>query len=109
MNTQNEEYLTPEAMEEQEHLSLQRLKNLAVTRDLAIDENSRPPANFIELMNWVENNFKVVLKDGNNLNKFVHNRVIIDGQFLHFCEINGVKVECLYKDSAISWKTEHGF
>ncbi len=96
-------------MEEQEHLSLQRLKNLAVTRDLAIDENSRPPANFIELMNWVENNFKVVLKDGNNLNKFVHNRVIIDGQFLHFCEINGVKVECLYKDSAISWKTEHGF
>lgn len=109
MNTQNEEYLTPEAMEEQEHLSLQRLKNLSVTRDFTISELTRPPANFIELMNWVEENFKVALKDNTSLNKFVHNRVIIDGQFLHFCEERGIKVECLFKDSTISWKTEHAF
>lgn len=109
MNTNKDDYLTPETMEEQEHLSLQRLKNLSVKRDFDIDESTRPPANFIDLMGWTERNFAPVLKDGKNLNKFVHNRVIIDGQFLHFCELRGIKVECLYKDSAISWKTDHGF
>jgi AAA+ superfamily predicted ATPase len=109
MNTQPEEYLTPEDMEQQEHLSLQRLKNLAVKRDFNIDETTRPSANFIELMNWTEENFVPALKDDKNLNKFVHNRIIIDGQFLHFCETKGIKVQCLFRDSAISWKTEHGF
>lgn len=109
MNTLKEEYLTPEAMEEQEHLSLQRLRNLVAKRDFTINEDERPSANFIELMKWTEDNFAVALNDMNNLNKFVHNRVIIDGQFLHFCESKRIKVECLYKDSAISWKTEHGF
>jgi len=109
MNTQNEEYLTPENMEEQEHLSLQRLRSLVAKRDFDINESARPSANFVDLMRWTEDNFGVVLNDHKNLNKFVHNRVIIDGQFLHFCETKGIKVECLYKDSTISWKTEHGF
>jgi AAA+ superfamily predicted ATPase len=109
MNIQTEDYLTPEDMEQQEHLSLQRLKDLTVDRDFTIDEVSRPSANFIELMNWTADSFVPALKDDKDLNKFVHNRIIIDGQFLHFCESKGIKVKCLFRDSAISWKTEHGF
>ena len=69
----------------------------------------RPSANFIDLMDWTLNQYKVALKDQQGLNKFVHNRIIIDGQFLQFCEEHKVSVKCLYKDSVISWKTEHDF
>jgi SpoVK/Ycf46/Vps4 family AAA+-type ATPase len=58
-------------------------------------------------MNWTSKEFSGALKDTTLLNKFVHNRIIIDGQFLQFCEESGITVECLYKDSIISWKTDH--
>ena len=109
-----ENYLTPEDMEKQEHLSLSRLTNLEVDEmfnrhheiDIVTAVISRPTANFIELMNWTAAHFSSALKDEENINKFVHNRVIIDGQFLHFCEEMKVQVTCLFKDSIISWNTE---
>ena len=67
----------------------------------------RPSANFIDLMNWTERQFNHSLKDKVKLEKFVHNRIIVDGQFLQFCEEKKVTVECLFKDSSISWNTEH--
>lgn len=105
-----ENYLTPENMESQEDLSIQRLSKLApLTGKYQTKEiiASRPTANFIDLMNWTLTNFGSALKDSAYLNKFVHNRIIVDGQFLQFCEERKVTVECLYKDSLISWKTEH--
>src|SRR5665213_191208 len=104
MTVNTEEYLAPEDLELQEHLTLERLK--ALDPVFKIDTNEvRPPANFIDLMNWAEKQFKSALKDKTNLQKFVHNRIIIDGQFLQFCESHNVIVECLYKDSIISWVT----
>ena len=106
-NSDTQEYLAPKDMEEQEHLSKKRLEALNPKYpDLADD--ARPKANFIDLMDWVLNEFKGDLKDQENLKKFVHNRIIIDGQFLQFCEEYKVTVESLYSDSLISWKTEHG-
>lgn len=102
-----QDYLPPTELEEQETLSLQRLKNLKPVQDSAPAD--RPQANFIDLMNWTVNGFSTYLKDKENLEKFVHNRIIIDGQFLQFCEESGVTVKCLFKDSVISWKTEHDF
>src|SRR5271166_3168462 len=107
------EYLDPSALELQEHLSKEQLQKLVVSdaflnRKVPIDV-ARPKANFIDLMQWVEEIFKPALKDQSNLNRFVHNRVIVDGQFLRFCEENKITVECLYKDSLISWKTEHNY
>lgn len=102
-----QDYLPPTELEEQETLSLERLKSLhSVLTDVP---NFRPPANFIDLMNWTVKEFSPYLKDKENLEKFVHNRIIIDGQFLQFCEESGVTVKCLFKDSVISWKTEHNF
>lgn len=106
----NINYLPPSVLESQEHLSPEVLSSL-VTNSL-IDHSKlseRPPSNFVDLMSWVENNFSVALKDKGNINKFVHNRVIIDGQFLHFCKEKNITVECLYKDSIISWTTDHDY
>lgn len=105
MNQQH--YLTPSETEKQEHLSLERLFKMHVKE--AAPMEVRPPTNFIDLMDWVEKSYGHTLKDTHHLNKFVHNRVIIDGQFLQFCELNKVEVQCLYKDSIISWRTEHGY
>ena len=108
--TTKEEYLTPKVLEEQEHLSLERLAALAPTGRVTPGSMPiRPAANFIDLMNWTLEQFQGALKDRKGLGKFVHNRIIIDGQFLRFAEENGVTVECLYRDSTISWTTENDF
>ena len=101
-------YLSPVDMETQEHLSIKRLESLFPKTPKSFNKE-RPPANFIDLMAWTQDQFGSVLKDQFDINKFVHNRIIIDGQFLQFCEENNVTVECLHKDSLISWKTDHDF
>lgn len=97
------DYMAPVDMESQEHLSKQRLEKLKEARS---GIGQRPPANFIDLMHWTQQNFAMHLHDKSDINRYVHNRIIIDGQFLQFCEEHGVEVECLYKDSIVSWKTE---
>jgi hypothetical protein len=110
MIIKKDEYLSPEGMEKQEHLSPERLASLVPKSGAGpAFGDPRPEANFIDLMNWTEKQFAHNLKDKANLNKFVHNRIIIDGQFLQFCEETGVKVECLFKDSIVSWTTDHEF
>jgi hypothetical protein len=103
------EYLSAYDLEKQEHLSEEQLKKLEPKNDRYKNLSNRPPANFIELMNWSADSFKDELKESNNLQKFVHNRIIIDGQFLQFCQERNIKIECLMKDSIISWKTESNF
>lgn len=107
--TTKEEYLSPETLEEQEHLSLKRLSALIADGVYPTTDDERPEANFIDLMDWAAEGFKAALKDKKNLQKFVHNRIIIDGQFMQFAEEKGVEITCLYKDSIISWETEHDF
>lgn len=103
------DYLTPIDLEKQEHLTQQRLSNIKALTYKYLDVTKRPTANFIDLMNWVLDTFRDQLSDTVALNKFVHNRIIVDGQFLQFCEENKVKIRCLYKDSIISWKTDHDY
>jgi AAA+ superfamily predicted ATPase len=105
-----EEYTSPTLLESQEHLSTDILSQFVINNYVDLSKlTARPPSNFIDLMNWVYTNFIFILNDKSNVNKFVHNRIIIDGQFLHFCKDKGIKVECLYKDSFISWKTDHDY
>ena len=104
-NIKNNE-LSPKDYDNQESLSLDKLSRL-ITKNNHIVQGERPSANFIDIMNWVQDNFSMYLTDKNNLNKFVHNRIIIDGPFLTFCDEKNISVEVLYKDSIISWNTEH--
>lgn len=99
-------FLDPKVLEEQEHLSLQRLKQLKVSS--LVTYSDRPQASFIDLMNWVAANFGHHVSH-NNLNKFVHNRVLIDGQFMEFCKGKKIDISCVFKDSLVSWKTENDF
>lgn len=110
--TKAQKFLGPSQLEEQEHLSRNRLSNLHAT--LMTDkelEDSRPRHSFADLMRWVERNFASELKGfaRTNLKRYVHNRIIMDGQFMAFCEERKVEVNCLYQDSIISWKTENNF
>jgi AAA+ superfamily predicted ATPase len=96
--------------ENQEHLDRASLLAMIPTKGgERIVLSSRPTINFIDLMNWVLKSYSPLLQDNINLNKFVHNRIIIDGQFMRFCQENNVTVDCLYKDSIISWKTEEEY
>ena len=108
--TKAQKFLGPSQLEEQEHLSLNRLDALSAT--LMTDkelEDSRPRHNFSDLMRWVEQKFGDSLKHPYDLKRFVHNRIIVDGQFMTFCEERKVEVQCLYQDSVISWKTDNDF
>lgn len=99
--------------EQQEHLNCHdKVFSRSTDKILSVDffdESVRPKSHFIDLMNWVLKSSKQDLKDKHNLNKFVHNRIIIDGQFMQFCKENSITVECIYKDSIISWKTEREY
>jgi len=103
----NKDYLNSSEIEKQESLDVSVLKSLQ-QNNYKIYEG-RPAANFLDLMKWTQENFKYHLGDRLNLNRFVHNRIIIDGQFLQFCKQNKVSVTQLYNDSVISWKTDSGF
>lgn len=105
MNTKH--YLSPSDLEKQEHLDVNILEYLDVSEKY--DPINRPLNSFLDLMKWTQDSFKNNLKDVNGLNRFVHNRIIIDGQFLSFCKENKITVKQLYNDSVISWKTDKNY
>lgn len=105
---ESKDYLSPNDLEKQEHLSLAALSQMEPSGHWANFDpvEPRPTANFIDLMNWTLKNFSSALKsDLSPINKFIHNRIIVDGQFLQFCQGKNISIQCLYKDSIISWKT----
>ena len=105
--TEPSDYTSPVDLEKQENLTKELLDKLEACSK--VDDSDRPTANFINLMWWTQTKFSRNLKNSDNLNRFIHNRIIIDGQFLHFCRENGITVKCLYKDSIISWRTDNEF
>jgi len=113
--TEDHKYLSSTDIEKQENLSKELLQSLT-PKELSLSSlesqyGPRPPFNFTELMDWYLKAFKPYLNssDTSKLNKFVHNRIIVDGQFLHFCRLNNITVECLFKESIVSWKTDNNY
>ena len=111
MNKKEQEFLSPKDLEGQEHLSRKWISQFqaSINHDFPFKDDPRPSSNFIDLMNWAQRNFAVTLQDQKNLNKFVHNRIIVDGQFMEYCQSNNISIEILFKDSLISWKTDNSF
>src|ERR1700678_2399233 len=95
------------ASKNRENLTTDRLKLLSIKEKSDITDFDRPKQSLIELMNWVENNYSQYLEDAQYLNKFLHNRIVIDGELMHFCDLNGIAVKPLYRDSFISWDAPH--
>ena len=98
------------SVEQQEGLTLTKLNSLKPllstykNKDLFL---TRPLDSFLHLMNWVEENFQKFIDDSDYYERLVHNRIIIDGQFLKFAEENNIEIKCLWKDSIVSWNTDN--
>lgn len=99
-------FVDSSTLDEQEHLTRQILSILASGKNQPVSE-PRPRSSFIDLMGWVERNF-VDYKMGKVV-KFVHNRIIMDGQFIRFCHENHIQIECQFNDSLVSWRTDHDY
>lgn len=99
--------LNSSSIKHEENLTPELLDTILVAENSnKYSNDDRPRESFLDLMNWVENKFSDNLKSDKNINKFVHNRIIIDWQFLAFAKEFGIKISCLYKDSIISWKND---
>lgn len=105
--------LNEDTLEKQEHLNSERFKCLVPKYKFnacgkSNDYSSlRPTANLIDLMHFAKDCYTDDLKNKRNLQVYIHNKIVIDGAFLQFCEENSIKVECLMKDSTASWKSEN--
>lgn len=103
--------LTEQEIEKQEHLTGLKLKMLVPAKQHISFEDieQRPKANLIDLMGWARSKFSKCLKNSNEVLCFIHNKIVIDGSFLKFCEESDAKIESLLLDSIASWKSEHNF
>jgi hypothetical protein len=90
----------------QESLTSDRLTKLnKIAKPMeSLPEAARPKESLIDLMTWAEKRFGFKL--GGDINRFIHNKIIIDGLFLQFCEEKNITVEPLLKDSFVSWKNK---
>lgn len=105
----NKAFLSLDDIDKQETLSLERIKSINYDKYNKIDVSNRPKESFIDLINWVELSFGQEISTKNNeIIKLVHNKIVIDGQFLQFCVETKTDIKALYKDAIVSWKTEMG-
>jgi ATP-dependent 26S proteasome regulatory subunit len=105
MSIKNNDYVPISELDKQETLSIDKIKSICKTsRNTNQKLDPRPKDSYAELMKWVEKSFGDAI--GKNATKLVHNKIIIDGQFLQFCKEQKIDVSSLYDDSVVSWRSE---
>jgi SpoVK/Ycf46/Vps4 family AAA+-type ATPase len=98
----------------QEHLDVKRLKSLKETKpvvglaDSSGYHKDRPDHSLVKLMGWAEYCFGANLTATKKINRIINKDIVINGEFLRFCEEEDVSVEVILRDSIVSWKTEQG-
>jgi hypothetical protein len=105
-NIYNTSSISIEDLEKQESLTNTIIKNLNAFNSDYLE--NRPKSNFLDLMEFTLKSFQQHLKckSLDSVVKFIHNRIAIDGQFLQFALEKKISVNCLHRDSIISWKTD---
>jgi hypothetical protein len=97
------DYLDPIELESQEHLCKEYLSKFVPSRTNYVTQ-SRPTANFIDLMNWTLDSFKDVLKDQFNINKFVRGKLSataqVNASLANAIGLNGI-VKTHFEDGAV--------
>ena len=108
-------YLTEEQVDKEEALNKARMLvlNPKYSREdvnefcVQLNTTCRPQANLIDLMHWVKDVFGDELGSRKtNLKPWIHNKIVIDGSFVKFCEDKKATIECLYSDSVASWRSD---
>ncbi len=98
--------ITEKELYEQNSLTPNRLnKNLTPKNEFKASRE-RPQSSLIELINWTTEQF--CSKNPQKHGSYIHNKIVVDGSFVQFCEETKTSLECLMKDSIASWKTDHG-
>lgn len=98
--------LTEAEIEAQNHLSESRIKLFKPLYDWTEFCSSRPEQSLVNLVKWAEQKLGSSL--GNDVQSLLHNKIIMDGSFMHFAEENKIKIECLINDAVSSWNTDLG-
>lgn len=99
--------LSEKEIDAQENLNDNRFKLLKPLLNWNDFYETRPKQSLIDLMHWAKNTFGGQLSSKEDLNCYIHNKIVIDGSFLQFAEENNINIQCLYKDSVASWNTDH--
>jgi len=103
--------ITEKELHRQQHLSLERLINYITPKYTGIVNRSKD--SLIELIHWAKESYSCELskykQESVNIGAYIHNKIVIDGNFLQFCEEENVLVTCLVKDAIASWNTEHDY
>lgn len=89
---------------QQNSLTTQRLNKFLTPKKPFEPKRKRPESSLIELINWATEEF---CQEPQKHGSYIHNKIVMDGQFLQFCEETNTDVECLVKDSIASWKADH--
>jgi AAA+ superfamily predicted ATPase len=105
MAKKDADYIPISDLDAQEGLTLKKLQTICAGAQKKAPA-PRPKDSYIELLGWVEENFGH-WTGSERLNRFVHNKIIIDGQFLQFCSERGIEVVSIYNDSVVSWKSDY--
>lgn len=102
-----QDYVSISKLDAEEKFSTSKIQTiLKDARSIISRPNDRPKDSYINLLDWVFVNFSKHLSS-KKVNKFVHNKIVIDGAFLLYCDEVGAKVKCIYDDSIISWRSEY--
>lgn len=89
---------------QQNSLTVSRLNTCLTPKKTFEPSRDRPDSSLVDLVNWVTEEF---CDDPKRHGSYIHNKIVMDGQFLQFCEDTDTEVECLLKDSIASWKASH--
>lgn len=85
------------------------LKTLSLLPSNNPDSLSKRPTSCLhEIVEWVNKEFSTNIFS-KNINSFLHTTIVVDGDFLLFCEEKKVKINVLYKDPIVSWKDSEDF
>lgn len=97
--------LTEGELFKQTSLTPGRLKKYLTPKESFNPSSTRPESSFVDLINWVAYEFDL---DPQKYGSYIHNKIVIDGSFVQFCEETNTDITCMLKDSVSSWNTDHG-
>ena len=88
----------------QTSLTPKRLKECLTPKKEFVSQSIRPKSSLVDLINWVASELDM---DQTKYGSYIHNKIVVDGSFVYFCENTDTKITCLIKDSIASWNTDY--
>lgn len=98
-------YFSDKELSQQEGLTKERFN--CIVSSANNNDQERPEGSLIKVIGWAKS-FIFDHYGNKNLISLIHNKIIIDGSFLQFCEENNISITPLHTDAITSWSTDYG-